>query len=237
MDRLIEEALGGILVKATEMQNWQSEELGTFKKSLRHYQAETVYTEALNFFEQDATYELLSAVSALEEHEIYTSYRLKSEQSFLNKWRKESNAQRPLKKVANDILGVRLIINEEKLPIEQVIVMLEKSEYEILTVNFYDSPKSNDDGYRGVHFYLQENTRTFPIEIQVWDYKAALLNFYAHEVIYKNKETGKAERDYALAVQQVLQAFPQKPENMDLSFVDYIFEVLYKHMKGGEEDG
>lgn len=237
MDKLIREALNEILMKAAEIQKWQSQVLGTFKKSLRHYEAETVYTEALNFFDQDAVFELLSAVSILEEHGIYTSYRLKSEQSFLNKWRKESNAQRPLKKVANDLLGIRLIIKEERFPIQRVIEMMEESKSEILIVNFYDSPKSQDDGYRGVHFYLQENTSTFPIEIQVWDYKAALLNFYAHEVIYKSKETGEAERNYALAVQKALQAFPQKPENIDLSFVDYIFDVLYKHMRGEEEDG
>ncbi|WP_394120328.1 hypothetical protein [Planococcus donghaensis] len=236
MDVLVRQALKQMLVKIADMQQWESNVIGTFKKSLRHYDSDSVYTEAVNFFDQAATDELLSAITELEEFDINTSYRFKSEQSFQFKWNKESNTGRPLKKVANDLVGIRLIINVEKLPMEKLIQIMKELEDKVQIINFYENPKSEDDGYRGVHFYLQKTTKTFPVEIQVWDYKAALLNFYAHEVIYKNIEAGINERQYALAVQQALAAFPQKPENIDLSFVDYVFEVLYKHMKGEEDD-
>ena len=233
----MQRAIENILMNAAKVQEWQSDRLGTFKKSIRHYDTEYMYTEALSFLDQDTVDGLLSAVSKLEDYGISTSYRFKSEQSFLYKLRKESNAERPLKKVANDLLGIRLIVNEEEFSIDQIIRIFEDTGYKIITVNFYDHPKPEDDGYRGIHFYIQENTKTFPIEIQVWDYKSALLNFYAHEVIYKKESTGNAEREYALAVRKALEAFPRKPESVDLSFVDYIFDVLYKHMKGEDEDG
>ena len=49
-----------------------------------------------------------------------------------------------------------------------------------MIINFYENPKSEDNGYRGIHFYLQKSTKTFPVEIQVWDYKAALEVLYKH---------------------------------------------------------
>lgn len=84
----------------------------------------------------------------------------------------------PVEKAFNDILGIRITI----------------SDYSIFdTLNIPDNVriadmrngKSNDDGYRGVHLYLQKSHFHYPIEIQFVTEKDKFFNQLLHDNLYK----------------------------------------------------
>lgn len=84
-------------------------------------------------------------------------YRIKSLQSFLLKYDKYYPAT-PLKRVANDILGIRYIINSYS----EIDTTSLSGNFKIIDMT---KGKSNDDGYRGFHIYYEKDSFNYSIEI------------------------------------------------------------------------
>lgn len=101
-----------------------------------------------------------------------------------------------------------------------------------LTINFYEREKTKDDGYRAVHVYFRYNRNSFPIEFQFWTRKDAILHFYTHEVIYKNKEN-IAAWEYSKKLRKWLDSIPDFPNNLDIDYINYLYSILNKDRKGG----
>ena len=93
-------------------------------------------------------------------------------------------------RVFNDILGLRITvesydtINELEFPVGSKIVDMR-------------SGKANDDGYRGVHVYLQKDHTRYPIEIQFFTPADKQFNGWLHDNTYKYKsaEIGRHLRE------------------------------------------
>nr|WP_281426075.1 hypothetical protein [Crassaminicella profunda] len=159
---------------------------------------------------------------------------MKAERSLYGKWIKNIDKKRPLRKVCNDIIGIRVITNLNKDEIaKSVCELCSNIEYTKLEmINFYDTPKNPDDGYRGIHVYFKENPKAFPIEIQFWTRIDALLNFYTHEVIYK-RGLSKEAINHSLSLREWFYKLPLKPNEIEMSFIDYLFEIVFPRV-GGE---
>ena len=106
------------------------------------------------------------------------------------------------------------------------------SENKIDIINLYDKPKSVDDGYRGIHLNYRQNPKCFPLEIQFWTQKDALLHFYTHEIIYKNQPNAEAI-SYSLMLRSILDNLPVSVESVPISFETYLYKVLHAN-RGGE---
>lgn len=96
----------------------------------------------------------------------------------------------------------------------------------------YEKTKAVDDGYRAIHLYFRNQPSCFPLEIQFWTFKDAILHFYTHEVIYKVK-TEEESAEYSRALRAILDDLPSKPENVELSFETYLYKILHAN-RGGE---
>lgn len=133
----------------------------------------------------------------------------------------------------NDIIGIRLIMNQSYEEILQLVKQLKKDcAYNIKIVDFHAVPKARDDGYRGIHVYFKENSMGFPIELQLWNQEDASLNFYTHDIIYKaNKDSNS--REYGLALRTWLDKIPVMPEGVEIGYIKYLYEIVYAS-QGGE---
>lgn len=204
-----------------------------FKKTIDKLDFDKVYDQVLEFVENS-----MSHIDILEEcidfeqkEETDISYRIKTEQSLKLKWDKNLEAKRPLKKVCNDVIGIRIITSLKSGDLRN-ITLDGLEEYNIQMVNFYDKPKSNDDGYRGIHLYIKNNPKGFPLEVQIWTQEDAILNFYTHEVIYKRMDLENGSK-YAYELRKWIDSVPVIPDEVGVSLVKYLYQFLYLHL-GGE---
>lgn len=94
-----------------------------------------------------------------------------------------------------------------------------------------DKPKAVDDGYRGIHLYFRQNPKSFPIEIQFWTQKDALLHFYTHEIIYKKQPNSEALA-YSYALRKCLENIPMMPSSVSVSFETYLYKILHANQEG-----
>ena len=110
--------------------------------------------------------------------------RIKSLESFLLKWDKNYPSS-TLKHTANDILGIRYIINSYN----DVDISNLKGNFKIVNMT---NGKTNDDGYRGLHIYYEKDNFNYPIEIQFFTEYDAKFNSWLHDYVYKyhNNEYG-----------------------------------------------
>lgn len=161
-----------------------------------------------------------------------TSYRIKSANSFLNKWNKNIGNHKQIREVCNDIIGIRYIVHAtEKELIQSVLKTVQNVNYNIDIVNFYEKPKAIDDGYRGIHLYFRNNPACFPVEIQLWTFRDAILHFYTHEVIYKNKYSDEAIT-YSRTLRNILDSIPDAPKHINPSFIHYLYKLVYETYGG-----
>lgn len=204
-----------------------------FKKTIDKVEFDVVYDEVLNFIETcgEVIDELEKCIEFEQVEGTDISYRIKTEESMLLKWNKNIEAKRPLKKVCNDVIGIRIITKLNSRDLCN-ITLDGLEEYNIKEVNFYSNPKTDDDGYRGIHLYINNNPRGFPVEVQIWTQEDAILNFYTHEVIYKRMELQQG-RGYARKLRVWLDNVPEVPTEVEVSLVKYLYEFLYLHL-GGE---
>lgn len=126
--------------------------------------------------------------------------RIKSEQSFNEKWKKNLEKSKQLREVCNDIIGIRIIADMERSNIQENVkeIISNNQNYKIDMVDMYEKTKSIDDGYRGIHIYFRNNPKCFPIELQIWNQEDALLNFYTHDIIYNIGDTKEEKLSYEI---------------------------------------
>ncbi len=115
----------------------------------------------------------LSRSSSLD---LYGSYRIKSVQSLLIKYHKYRSSGGAFTTCFNDLLGFREIV--DSYPDPETIPDCFR------IVNLLNG-KRVDDGYRGLHLYYKKDSRSYPIELQIWDRHDAAFNILAHTYIYK----------------------------------------------------
>lgn len=148
------------------------------------------------------------------------SSRTKTKDSIKKKWDKNLGKKRAIKKVLNDIVGIRIVTDKNVDNIKEYIKTIADNEhYKIETIDFREKPKSIDDGYRGIHIYFMTNPKSFRIEIQIWSRIDAILNFYTHQNIYKSN----GNEVYALELRKWIDLLPKK---QGFDFESYIWEII-----------
>lgn len=180
-----------------------------------------VYDKVLDYIcDNDAISELDILINNLDNKNIIP--RTKTEKSLYEKWNKNIGKSRAIKKVFNDIIGIRIVTDDN---IDKVInnfdEIIEKKDYKFIKVDFRIKPKKPDDGYRGVHLYADTNSKGFRVEIQVWDTIDAILNFYTHQNIYKVN----GDISYSAELREWL---TKVPKFEGYNFEKYLWSILRK---------
>lgn len=125
------------------------------------------------------------------------SYRGKSPQSIQNKLarNKVSPVKRPLEKVFNDLIGIRIIVSDYSIW-EGIRARFVSSKVTVVDLR---QGKIPDDGYRAVHLYFQSDHRHYPVELQFVSEHDNVFNAWQHDHFYKlssyNPVIGKQLRD------------------------------------------
>jgi ppGpp synthetase/RelA/SpoT-type nucleotidyltranferase len=218
-----------------KLSSYSVKRFSSLKRTIDRFSFDDVFDEILDYFEEQDSQlsDLGDYLKAFDTPNIDVGYRLKSEDSLHMKWEKNMGRHKQLREVCNDVIGIRLIANyEPNVFMTDLLNLKSQLDYTIDIVNFYETPKSNDDGYRGIHLYFRNNPKCFPIEIQIWSYREALLNFYTHEVIYKRKSSTEAIQ-YSMQLRHLLDRLPDAPNDVEMSFVDYLYKVVYSQYGGG----
>lgn len=119
-----------------------------------------------------------------------TRFRGKNRGSSLNKLtyyrHGKANSSIPLQKCMNDLLGFRIIINQE-FDYQELLNQIQNSDR--LETSLFRPYVRTDEVYQGIHLYFKsENNKFFPWELQIWKKLDADLNEEAHR---KHKEKRK----------------------------------------------
>ncbi|WP_405315705.1 hypothetical protein [Faecalibacillus faecis] len=157
------------LVYILDKLSYKSNLSKSLKNSLHKFQKEDLINEIFdvrNFYEN--TEELKKPCF---------EYRIKSVHSALLKYNKYF-PDTPLKKCFNDLLGIRIIVNQY-----DEILSQDLSGFKVVDMT---QGKRTDDGYRGLHLYYQKNNFYYPIEIQINTEKDRMFNDWLHVFVYKN---------------------------------------------------
>lgn len=186
---------------------------------------DTVLEKILDYISNKDIEKLDSMIKTMDN----ISCRTKTITSIKNKWNKNIGKKRPIKKVFNDIVGIR-IITENNIDniIGYITEIADNKNYKIEKIDFREKHKSNDDGYRGIHIYFMNNPKSFRIEIQIWSKVDAILNFYTHQNIYKVN----GDISYALSLRKWIDELPQ---NEGFKFENYIWEIINNPSKYREK--
>lgn len=108
---------------------------------------------------------------------IVHEHRIKSLQSSFLKYNKYYPST-PVEKAFNDILGIRIIVDDydmvDKLDIPDIVKIADMR-----------NGKAIDDGYRAIHMYYQKDHFHYPIEIQFMTQKDQQFNEWMHIYVYK----------------------------------------------------
>lgn len=107
-----------------------------------------------------------------------SSYRIKSMQSIKVKYDRYGQ-HIAVERVYNDLLGFRLLCDDYE--------DIDLSEKIIRRISDMRYGKKIDDGYRGIHIYIQPTHEYYPIEIQFNTYKDRLFANWTHIYLYKQK--------------------------------------------------
>lgn len=147
----------------------------------------------LHKFDKDELFDELFAIiqyfTSMDEEKIPYENRIKSIQSCDLKYSKYY-PNVPVEKAFNDILGIRITISDysvfDLINIPQNVKIADMR-----------NGKANDDGYRGIHVYIQKTHFHYPIEVQFVTEKDKFFNQMLHDKLYKqvpNPEIGKTLR-------------------------------------------
>lgn len=199
------------------------------KKTLQHNDFDDVYLAALIYYEKSVPFLLRfeCVIEKLRRSDIDVSYRFKTESSLRQKWERNYDMGRPLWKVCNDLIGFRMIIDQPQDFLQTQDWKIDGVDTRV--VNFYNNPKSPDDGYRGVHLYFDGTS--FPVELQIWNRSDAILHFYSHDEIYKNANTPELKQ-YASDLRQWMSGVPAPPDGISSDFLGYLYRVIYPQIGG-----
>lgn len=100
---------------------------------------------------------------------------------------KDRNAERPIEKIFNDLIGIRLILSDYDVW-EQVKTKLPHN----VTIVDLRNGKRPDDGYRAIHVYFQQDHRHYPVEIQFVSEHDFIFNEWQHDYLYKNRSINQS---------------------------------------------
>lgn len=115
-----------------------------------------------------------------------SSYRIKSMNSVLMKYDRYDK-RTSVERVYNDLLGFRYICKDyDKLDI------LEDTSIRRISDMRYG--KNIDDGYRGIHIYIQPSHEHYPIEIQINTLHDRIFADWAHIYLYKQADVSVGAR-------------------------------------------
>ncbi|GEN85067.1 hypothetical protein SLU01_33790 [Sporosarcina luteola] len=231
----IERLLSRMLPVIATINNYEVPDLPSMRKTIDRFSPNLLYDKVIDFFieKSDEISCIDELISKNNDRRIDISYRLKTEQSFFAKWEKNLGKTKQLREVCNDTIGIRFIVEgspEEILA--GILKVVEHGDYTIDIINMYDKPKAVDDGYRGIHLQFRNNPKCFPLEIQFWTQKDALLHFYTHEIIYK-MHPNEESNYYSMSLRNCLENLPEKPSSVPISFETYLYKILHAN-KGGE---
>ena len=226
------EKLNKILI--SEIKNIQCFNLATdissLNKTIDKFNFEKIYDQVLDFHEfVSDNFDFDKIYKENGKYNILLNERFKTKESMCIKWEKNLKRKIPLNKVCNDTFALRVVVPFNRNTITE-IVEKQFSNSSVKIINYYWKTKSIDDGYRGIHVYLKNNPRCFPVEIQYWNREDAILNFYTHEVIYKRVVNGEISsfieevNEYSLALRRWIEQIPEKPNKLDKSFIDFWYE-------------
>lgn len=113
--------------------------------------------------------------------------RIKNDDSILLKLHRkrfEDEGKFPLNKYLNDLLGFRIIDNNFNQNVGQVKSFL--TEYKEQKGRIVHKYRENGE-YKGYHVYFMGlNSKTFPVELQIWDYVDEVNNLESHESYKKD---------------------------------------------------
>lgn len=227
--------LSNILPVLFDINNYEVADLPSFRRTIDKFQPNLIYDQVINFFieKSDEINRIDQLIAENLDSCIDISYRLKTERSFLAKWDKNLEKAKQLREVCNDTVGIRFIVESSaEEMISGILKAIEHTTYTMDIINMYDKPKALDDGYRGIHLQFRHNPKCFPLEIQFWTQKDALLHFYTHEIIYKSNPNTETNA-YSLALRNILERLPDKPSTVPIPFETYLYKILHA-TKGGE---
>lgn len=226
----------------------------------KHINFDDIYNKILEYAYSKEMDELIDVICELEdvseEEEFYISSRIKTKESIERKWQKNlelpTDKQRPICKVLNDVMGIRIIVNvyyDVKDIVDNIKLIADKKDYKIDLV-----PLDKDDGYKGVHIYFRNDAKSFRIEIQIWSRIDSIINSYTHDHIYKvdgdktysfelRKWIEKLDDDFILFLWNILEEDIINEENLNyieenLKDLDYKYKILeyYKRDNCLDED-
>ena len=147
--------------------SYQSQLGKSLKNTLRKFNREELFEEInlliMHFVE----------ISDKINHE----HRVKSLQSCLLKYNKYYPST-PVEKAFNDILGIRIIVDDYNI-VDNFDIP------DIVKVADMRGGKANDDGYRAIHMHYQKDHLHYPIEIQFMTPHDRQFNEWMHIYVYK----------------------------------------------------
>lgn len=232
---LLETTLDKLFPALVKLTNYKVGNLPSLRKTIDPFPSKLIYGEVLDFFVEKSS-EINNVDRLIRNHQdrrIDISYRLKTEHSLNQKWNKNLGKAKQLREVCNDVIGIRFIVDGRVDEIKTGILNAKaKVDYTIDIIDMHEKTKAVDDGYRAIHLYFRNQPSCFPIEIQFWTFKDALLHFYTHEVIYKVEPETEAIK-YSRGLRAAVDALPDKPDDVDLSFETYLYKILRAN-QGGE---
>lgn len=231
----LEYILGKLIPMLVDLTDYKVKGLPSLRKTIDSFLPISVYSEILDYY-LEKNLEINTIEEFIERNQngwIDISYRLKTEHSMIKKWNKNLGKAKQLREVCNDVIGIRFIVDSTADDIRTAILNAkEKVDYTIDIIDMYDKTKAVDDGYRAIHLYFRDQPSCFPIEIQFWTFRDAILHFYTHEAIYK-KSPKIESLEYSRDLRANLDAWPSKPETVELSFETYLYKIL--HSNRGEK--
>jgi ppGpp synthetase/RelA/SpoT-type nucleotidyltranferase len=217
------------------------EDLNTSKK-IKEYDEETITTllEAKGKFLWE-TAEFAHAIDEfLQDSAGFDfTYRYKENESLVEKLQCQTLTKQ-MYKTLNDVLGMRFVIQCTEGELQEIVYkFVNESPYdEACRISDQTEGKANNDGYRGIHVYIQPNRNIFPVEIQFWTRTHALLNEYLHDNIYKIGDN-EGLIPYAISLREWFDSVPEFP-NKELTlhtYVDFIYEKAFSVViEEGDED-
>ncbi|MDN5343501.1 MAG: hypothetical protein PWP28_2381 [Oceanotoga sp.] len=213
------------LIEEIQKNNIFDENFPSLRKTIENFDINEVFDNMLSFYEIIEKYDINGIIDHFDSSEMNVSYRLKSLESLKIKWNKNIGKSKQLREVCNDSLAFRIIVNIEKERVLEIIEKVYKYDKGFEVVDFYKDHKSKDDGYRGIHLYFRFNPKSFPVEIQIWNRKDAILNYYTHEIIYKSDNKEDYE-EYSYKLRKWLDNLPEAPKNIDKEFIDFWYEMF-----------
>ena len=141
----------------------------SLKNTLRKFNQEELFDEIdrmISYFTEIATEDILT-----------TENRVKSLQSCKLKYEKYFPST-PVEKTFNDVLGLRLVIDDYDL-VDRLVAP------ESARIVDMRNGKAEDDGYRAIHVYYQKDHWHYPIEIQFVTPNDRQFNEWLHVYVYK----------------------------------------------------